>query len=204
MDSASHPAGTIKIENIEEDDDIQFIKMEDQSDDCIIKKTWTINDAIDVDAESVISVEENDLTCQSNMKLDGFIKKEDNDDFVIGNIWNRHEAIDVDVIESSKRDQESQSMLEVDNRLKETEQDRVDQNHQLERIALARQRLQVQSLVNATTRNPQTESEQGVDGMVQPKSMTNEAYSNEVTSTSLQDNNTGYTQIYFLELMQEC
>lgn len=210
-------AGALKVEKIEEDDDVQIIKEEEESDDCIITDIWTIDEAVDVDAESIISVEVNDLTSQSNTRLDtdskfeeleqndlttDFIKKEvnDNDDFVIGNIWSIHEAIDVDAIEPFKKDQGSQPMLAIDKRFKETEQDRVDQNHQLDRIALARQRLQVQSFVNnATTRDAQTEPERTVDA-------SEEACANGVAPHALHSNNIGYTQIYsiLLTLTQAC
>lgn len=130
-------AGSLKNEQIEEDDNVQFIKKV-ETDDCVITKTWS----------------------------------EDNEVLVIGNAWNSDEAIDVDAIKTFKREPRSQSVLEIGDRHKETEQDRIEQNHEQDRIALARQRIQIQSLVNnASTSNRDAEPESGGNDLLRPDAM---------------------------------
>jgi hypothetical protein len=166
-ESVMGDSGVFKDEQLEEDDTIQFIKEED-SDDVIIRKPWSIDEAIDVDAESITIVEDDDLASQADglKQHDSFIKQENHVDLVIPNIWSLQEAIDVDaesVTESTEGLQAPQQSTKVvtSNRFQEAEEDRVNENHQLERIELTRQRLQVRSIVNAATKHSQPDSGSG-------------------------------------------
>lgn len=191
----------VKNENIDDDDIIHSIKKEGDSDDLIITKAWGRDEAIDVDAESVTCVKDYDLADQAHAELDHdpqfqeleqddeiprFIKEEIRDDLVIGNIWNISEAIDVDAEYITRPAEDSptaqQTMkLEICNRFQETEEDRIDQNYQTERIARARERLRVRSLVNEASMHPQSEPE--------PRD------TDEVAPVSVHDNSTRYAII---------
>ncbi|KAK2766795.1 hypothetical protein FQN54_006109 [Arachnomyces sp. PD_36] len=150
------PMARVKIEETENNDQLPFIKKEEDADDCVITKVWSIENAVDVDAESIASVEEYNLAKLQEVEPDdhipNIIKKEIHDENVIENIWSINEAIDLEAIDDNPH---VQTPLEALSRYEETEQDRLDQNHQLERIALARQRLKIRSSVNSASKQPQ-------------------------------------------------